>query len=217
MERPRPIELIIFDLDGTLIDSKKDIANAVNFTLKSLALREKPLPEIFSYIGYGLRELLSKSLPPENKNLLAKALEVFEGYFMQHSLDQTVLYPYAQEILEYFREKPLAVVTNRGRKSSEAALRGLGIMKYFKAIAAGDDEGCLKPSPCPLEKVIKKLAVPKSQSMLVGDMAVDVAAGKAAGITTCAVTYGIGKKEEIAAARPDYMIDGLQELKNITG
>jgi len=209
------MDTIIFDLDGTLLDSKNDIVNAVNFTLKSLNRREKPFNEIVSCVGHGIREVLSKCLDSENNNLLNKAVNIFENYFLAHALDETLLYPQVKEILEYFKEKNLFIVTNRSKKSSELALRNFGILQYFKDIIGGDDETCLKPSPCPLEKIIARFSVGKERIVIVGDMAIDIIAGRGAGITTCAVTYGIGKKEDILKAKPDHIIQNLLELKGI--
>jgi len=211
----KEVDTIIFDLDGTLLDSKKDIVNSVNFTLERLNRKEKPFNEIVSYVGHGIREVLSKCLDSGNKDLLNKAVNMYESYFIEHALDETVLYPHVDEILKYFKEKILLIVTNRSKKSSEFALRNLGILRYFKDIIGGDDEACLKPSPCPLERMIARFAINKERSIIVGDMAIDVIAGKEVGMLTCAVTYGIGKKEDIVKANPDYIIDDLLELKEI--
>ena len=207
--------MLIFDLDGTLIDSKRDIITAVNFTLRNLNLKEKTSEEIISYIGNGVRDLLNKSLYPRNENLLEKGLAIFEDYFAEHSLDETVLHPHVEEILEYFKDKILLVVTNRTKRMSEIALRGLEIIGYFKDIIGGDDETCLKPSACPLEKAFSRFISNRQKSMIIGDMALDVLAGKNAGILTCAVTYGIGRKEDILKAEPDYIIDDIVKLKEI--
>jgi len=209
------VDLLIFDLDGTLIDSRRSIVTAVNLTLRSLNLKEKSFDEIISYTGHGVRELLSKSLYPDNEHLLEKALAIFEDYFAEHSLDETVLHPHVEEILEYFKEKILLVVTNRTRRMSEIALRNLGIIKYFKDIIGGDDKTCLKPSACPLDKALSHFMNNRQKSMIIGDMALDVLTGKNAGILTCAVTYDIGKKEDILKAEPDYIIDDILELKRI--
>lgn len=209
------IKLLIFDLDGTLIDSRKDIHSAVNFTLNELGLRQRTFDEVVSFIGYGVKDLIRKSLPSGKKQLEDRAVEIFSDYFALHSTDQTVLYPQARQVLEYFRDKSIALVTNRSTRLSEAALGNLGIRRYFSAVFGADDEACLKPSACPLNAALAAFKTGPGSAMIVGDMRVDVEAGKEAGIYTCAVTYGIGKKQEILKAAPDYLIDNLGELKKI--
>jgi len=209
------IELIIFDLDGTLVDSKKDIANAVNFTLKKLGLPEKSIEKISSYIGGGVEELIRKSLGNERTGILKKALSTFIAYYREHSTDQSRLYPNVSEVLEYFSNKRKALVTNRKVDLAADTLKTLGIRGYFENIIGGDDIGCMKPSSCPLDRTISKLNMDKNKTIIVGDMGIDVVAGKSAGIATCAVTYGIGKKEDIIKAGPDYIIDDIIKLKDI--
>lgn len=209
------IDLIIFDLDGTLVDSRRDIATAVNFTLKNFGLKEKSRKEITSYIGRGVRDLVRKSLGAKKETLLEKALFVFEDYYRKHFADKSVLYPNVKEALEHFKNKKKVVITNRNHEFALLTLKALGIYEYFEHIAGGDDINCAKPSPCPLDKIIAELSVDKEKTIIVGDMDIDVLAGKGARITTCAVSYGIGKKENIIKAKPDFIIDDISKLKDI--
>lgn len=211
----KPIGLIIFDLDGTLVDSREDIAGAVNFTLKQFGLKEKSLSEITSYIGSGLEELIRKSLGEKKDSLLNEAVSRFEQYYTLHSVDKSRLYPGVKEVLEHFKDKRKSVVTNKKYRFARLALETLGVYGYFEDVLGGDNSGCMKPSSCSLDQTIEKLKVPKEKTIIVGDMDVDILAGKRAGIATCAVTYGIGKKEDILKARPDYIIDNISELKKI--
>jgi len=209
------INLIIFDLDGTLVDSRDDIANAVNFTLKKIGLKEKSISEISSYIGTGIEDLIGKSLGNKQEVLLTNALSVFEKYYRKHSTDNSVLYPNVKEILEYFKNKRKVIVTNRNYGFALIALNKLGIYDYFEHVVGGDDIGCMKPSSCPLDRSMYRLNANKEEAIIVGDMDIDIVAGKRAGITTCGVTYGIGKKEDIIKAKPDFIIDDIIDLKNI--
>lgn len=208
-------DLIIFDLDGTLVDSRKDIANAVNFTLKEVGLREKAITEISSYIGMGVGDLIKKSLGGKQDTLFKRALSTFEEYYRRHSTDNSVLYPHVKEILEHFKHKKKIIITNRNYEFAAIALRATGIYDYFEDIIGGDVLGCMKPSACPLDSVIHRLEIDKARTIIVGDMDIDILAGKRAGINTCAVTYGIGRKEDILKANPDYIIDNLLRLKEI--
>lgn len=209
------IDLIIFDLDGTLVDSRDDIANAVNFTLKKIGLKEKSISEISSYIGTGIEDLIGKSLGNKQEVLLTRALSVFEKYYRKHSIDNSVLYPNVKEILEYFKNKRKVIVTNRNYEFALIALNKLGIYDYFEHVVGGDDIGCMKPSSCPLDRSMNRLNTNKEEAIIVGDMDIDIVAGKKAGIITCGVTYGIGKKEDIIKAKPDFIIDDIIDLKNI--
>jgi len=210
----KKIDLLIFDLDGTLVDSKEDIVNAVNFTLRQLGLDEKPYNKIASFIGTGVNDLIRKAIGEKKKNLFDEGVLIFEDYYKKQSAAKSKLYPHVEDILKHFKDKPMFVVTNRKRDMAQATLNSLKIGKYFKDIIGGDDESCLKPSVCSIDKVLKCNKNNK-RSMIVGDMDLDVLSGKKAGILTCAVTYGIGKKEDIVKAEPDYIIDDIVELKDI--
>ena len=211
----KSIDLIIFDLDGTLIDSRQDIVNAVNFTLKEIGLKEKSVPEISSYIGMGVGDLIRKSLGNKQDLLFERALSLFEAYFRKHSTDNSVFYSGAGEILEYFKEKKKIIITNRNYEFAELTLKAKGIYHYFDDIIGGDDIGCRKPSSCPLDRAICRLDIDKNRTIIVGDMDIDILAGKRAGIITCAVTYGIGKKEDIIKAQPDFVINNITKLKEM--
>jgi len=209
------IDTILFDLDGTLVDSRKDIVKAVNFTLGRLGLPEKPAELIVSYIGLGIRDLLRKSLGKEKGSLAEPALKIFAEYFSKHCVDESRLYPHVKEILDYFRDKRKVVVTNRGRESAEITLKKLGIGDYFQEIFGGDDENCVKPSSCPLDRVAFQLGFDKNKTIMVGDMDIDILAGKNFGVLTCWVAYGLGKKEDVEKIGPDYIIDDIIELKDV--
>lgn len=211
----KPIELIIFDLDGTLVDSRKDIANAVNYTLRKLNRKEKSLAEITSYIGTGLEDLIRKSVGQARNSFFTKALYIFQEYYRQHSTDNSSLYPGVIEILEYFKNKRKVIITNRKYEFAVLTLRVLEINGYFEDILGGDDLGCVKPSSCPLDKTLNRWKMNKEKTIMVGDMDIDILAGKRSGMSTCAVTYGIGKKDDILKAKPDYIIDSILELKEI--
>jgi len=211
----KSVDLIIFDLDGTLVDSKKDIANSVNFALRHMGLKEKSVDKIASYIGGGVEQLIKKALNSSQSSLFKKTLSMFIDYYGRHHTDDSELYPRVKEILEYFKQKKKVIITNRKYEFAELTLKALGIRNYFENIIGGDNVGCIKPSSCPLDKTMTQFKTDKEKVIIIGDMHIDVIAGKNAGITTCAVTYGIGKKEDILKAHPDYIIDDIIELKEI--
>ena len=208
------IELIMFDLDGTLVDSMKDIANAGNFTLKNFGLKTKSIQEIISYVGEG-REYLVKKILGDNQDFLNEAISVFGEYYRKHFSDNSVLYPSVKEILEYFKNKKKAIVSNKNRAEVISNLKSLAIYDYFENIIGGDEVEYRKPSPFHLYKTMQKLHVNKKKSIMIGDMDIDVLTGKNAGVFTCAVTYGVSEKEDIIKAKPDFIIDDIIKLKNV--
>jgi len=211
----KSIDLIVFDLDGTLVDSKKDITDSVNYALRSLGLREKDPGVIGSFIGTGVNDLIKKSLDGADGALAEKALAAFESHYLEHLTDTTVLYGNVKKVLQMFDKKKKAIITNRISQTAVPLLRALGIYSYFLKILCADDVSCMKPSPCPLDKVISELKASKEKAIIVGDMDIDIIAGKSAGIMTCAVTYGIGKKDDILKARQDFVIDNIIKLEEL--
>lgn len=208
------IKLIIFDLDGTLVDSKDSIASAVCFVLKEVGAKEKGKTEIISYIGSGVDDLIRKSLGKDQEHLFATTKAIFEDYRKRFP-NNSPLYPGVKKMLEYFQHKRKAIVTNRKREFALVTLKALNIYDYFEDITGGDDVECMKPSSCPLDKTLLRFNMDKEATMIVGDMDLDILAGKEAGIVTCAVTYGIGRKEDIIKTKPDYIIDDILKLKEI--
>jgi len=209
------IDLIIFDLDGTLVDSRKDIVNAVNFTLKNMHLKEKGFEELISYIGWGVEDLIKKALGNEKIDFFERAMSLFEEHYRKHAVEKTTLYPNVLKVLERFKNKRKVIVTNRKYEFAIITLKKLGIYYYFEDIVGGDNLGCMKPSSCPLDSTVEKFNTEKAKTIIVGDMYIDILAGKRAGILTCAVTYGIGSIEDIVKAKPDFIIDDIIKLKEI--
>jgi HAD superfamily hydrolase (TIGR01549 family) len=210
----KELKLLVFDLDGTLIDSQEGIVQGINFALKKVGLKEKSSEEISSYIGRGVDYLVQQSLGKGKDSLFEKTKTILDNYRQDYP-DNARLYPGVKDILEYFRNKTKVIITNREKEFALPALKVLRINGYFADIVGADDVECMKPSPCPLDYAVKKFKMNKEKTMMVGDMDVDVLAGKHAGILTCAVTYGIGKKEDILKAGPDYIIDDISQLKTI--
>ena len=208
------IELIMFDLDGTLVDSLKDIANAGNFTLENFGLMRKSVQEITSYVGEGREHLIEKLLG-DNQNFLKEAISVFGEYYKKHASDNSILYPNVKEILEYFKDKKKAVVSNKNYEEVVSNLKFLAIYDYFENVTGGNEVEYRKPSPFHLYKTMQILHVNKEKSIMVGDMDIDILAGKNAGILTCAVTYGVSKKEDIIRAEPNFIIDDIGKLRDI--
>ena len=120
-----------------------------------------------------------------------------------------------KEILNHFKDKYIAIASNRKAHSAQKMLEHFGLARYFNYILGSENVSCRKPSPCPVLSIINKFSVKKDRSIIVGDMDLDVISGREAGISTCAVTYGIGKREDIVRSKPDFIIDDICKLKDI--
>lgn len=212
----REIDVIIFDLDGTLIDSRKDIVDTVNMTLAKIGQPAKKPSEIISYVGTGVRDLIARSMSSnKDKDLVDKAVGIFNDLFICNADFSSKLYDNVVNILDFYNDKHKIIITNRTKVMAENTLERFKIKKYFENVIGSDDQSCSKPSACPVKKAIKDIQTPKNRIILVGDMDIDVKTGKNAGILTCAVMYGIGDKEKIKLSKPDHMVGSLLELKNI--
>ena len=208
----KEIDLVIFDLDGTLADTGQDLANAINYVRSRLDL--EPLDDrlVYDHVGRGVEHLLRSSLPQTYDGRFQEVMELFLQRYENHLLDTTLLYPCVKETLDYFRGKKRVVVSNKLHRLTVSILRGLGIEICFDAILGGDSVPQKKPDPEPLNRVLGAFGVSPKKALMVGDGGTDIEAGKRAGVLTCGVTYGLGKREELIAAKPDILIDHLRHL-----
>jgi len=216
---PCPCRLFLFDLDGTLIDSKDDIATAVNLVLEKMEFPHLSVSRVMEFVGNGVRKLLERTLreihnrEPEEA-LLLKGVEIFREEYAGHMLDRTRLFPGVQEALRQLSWADMAVVSNKPERYSRPILNGLGIAGRFSAILGEETTHAYKPDPKPLMVAMELCGATSSETVMVGDSSADIEAGKAAGVTTCAVTGGFQTREEIETYDPDLIIDSLPELSN---
>ena len=208
----KQIDLLIFDLDGTLAATGRDLANSVNYIRGALGLDALDESYVYGRVGYGTEHLLRNSLPPEYESRFDAILEEFLRHYEEHLLDTTILYPHVREVLERYRGKKKAVVTNKRLNFSVAVLRGLGVESFFDAIVGGDCGHEEKPDPASIRHVLDELEVAPERALMIGDGEPDIQAGKAAGIHTCAVTYGLCRADELLATRPDFVVSDLREI-----
>jgi phosphoglycolate phosphatase len=202
-------ELVIFDLDGTLVDSTGDIAAAINHTLETLGKAPKSTSEIARCIGGGFKETLTNAFGSDY--LHSDAINILREYYLMHPADNSRVYPGVEDVLEKMSGLKMAVLTNKDADISERVMSELGIRKYFESVFGGDSS-CLKPDPRAVEKVIRAMDGKKQTTIIVGDMDVDIMAGKNAGIRTCAVTYGIGDTSKLLAQNPDFIVHDFRQL-----
>lgn len=211
----RHINAVFFDVDGTLADARADIAGAMNRVLKRLGHPVRSVPEISSYIGTGVKDLIAKSLGSDDPVLVDKGAAMYEEEYLKHPADHAMLYPGVEELLKSLSGKRKFILTNRYSNLASALLEKLGIRHFFEEVFGGDDENCIKPSACVLGRILPEFGVDKDEAIIVGDMAIDVMTGKNSGVRTCWVTYGLGRKEDVLPLKPDYVIDSISGLRNI--
>jgi phosphoglycolate phosphatase len=214
MKNKTAVDLLIFDLDGTLIESKWDIADSVNRTLRELNLPERSQEEIFGFVGDGVKRLLRLAVGEENQEKYEEALRVFRRHYLEHCLDRTQFYPGIETVLTHFRNKQKAVATNKSIEYTHVILNGLG-PRHFTFIVGGDNGFGLKPDPGMLLHVMEKLGAASDRTVLIGDSTNDINGGHNAGIRVCAVGYGMGNRERMAACRPDWFIERPEELMEL--
>lgn len=211
------VDLLIFDLDGTLCDTKDDIALSVNLTLQELGLPEKSPEVIYGYVGSGVKKLLQLAVGGESEERFGLAMQIFRTHYLNHLLDNTKPYSGIETVLNHFKRKKKAVVTNKSQIYTDRILSGLGLTHHFDLIVGGDNGLILKPEPHMLLFVLKKLQVQKSRCVMIGDGLHDIAAARAAGIGVCAVGYGLAGSRELQKAKPDFFCNRPEELKWLFG
>lgn len=206
---------LIFDLDGTLVDTSQDITDSVNYTLKNLGSPHITKNEVERYIGDGMRTLLIRATGNEDSAFIRKAIDIFRPHYLDHCVDKSVLYPGVREVLERFKSKPMALVTNKPTEMVAKILDHFGVRDSFRAVLGAESTKEKKPHPEPILKSLESMGTQAQTCMIVGDGNNDIEAGKAAGTLTCAVTYGFRKREELERSRPDFFIHRITDLNTI--
>jgi phosphoglycolate phosphatase len=207
------IKLIIFDLDGTLVDSSVDLTNALNYAIEPCSLEKLTVAQTKALVGEGITKLLENLLGPEHLSLHADILSRFMDYYSSHLIDHTTPYPGVTETLDGLRDYKKAVISNKYEALSRELLQGLGLLQHFDAVLGSDSTEEKKPSPQPLLRVMQMLACSPQETVIIGDSNFDIEAGQAAGTTTCAVTYGYRAASFLMDA--DLMIDTFPEILGI--
>src|SRR5262245_33105529 len=207
-------DLFVFDLDGTLADTREDIAASVNDALSALGHATCDLETVTRYIGNGVPLLLRSALGGEApEGLVEKGLRLFLDHYTAHCLDRSVLYPGVKETVEKLAVpgKTLAVLSNKPTAMSITILEGLGIAKHFTRIDGGDRHPAKKPDPGGLLAILAALGAGPDRTLMVGDSGVDLATARAAGTRAAGVLWGF-KPEEVRADPPEHLLEQIQEL-----
>jgi len=219
---PHSIKLVIFDLDGTLIDSRLDLVHSVNAALRHIEHPELPDHVIASYVGYVAPVLIQRALGGEaiDEVLVRKGLEFFLSYYREHKLDHTTVYEGITEALSAIQKsgndvpRKLAVLTNKPVNPSRAIVQALGLGSYFSQVYGGNSFANKKPDPEGALKLLAESGVRPGQAAIVGDSHTDIETGQNAGLWTVGVTYGFAP-HTLADVIPDVLIDSPDELKAV--
>jgi phosphoglycolate phosphatase len=220
---PRSVRLLVFDLDGTLIDSRLDLIHSVNAMLLHLGRPELDGDVIASYVGDGAPALVRRALEnTDDEALLRAALEYFLGYYRVHKLDHTKVYEGIPETLAGLAEssngahengarRKMAVLTNKPVKASRDIIQALGLGDFFVRIYGGNSFTTKKPDPLGVRTLLQEMGVAAEEALMIGDSSVDVLTGRNAGLWTCGVTYGFAP-HTLEEVPPDVLIEKPREL-----
>jgi len=212
---PIDVDLIVFDLDGTLADSLADLAIAANYACRRLGLPEHPPAAVKDMIGGGERKFMERVVGPAHQDLAAPCLEIYLDYYFRHCGDLTRLYPGVRETLAELSGQKLAVLSNKLQRLTEKVLEVLGVASFFAAVRGGGPDLPLKPAPQPLLALMGELSAAPARTLMVGDKPADIQTARGAGAWVVAVTYGYGDPEALAAAAPDFLLSQISGLKSL--
>ena len=214
-----PVRVLIFDLDGTLIDSKRDLIHSVNAMLREMGRQELEADTISGYIGHGAPQLVARALGgTATAEELKQALQFFLSYYEEHKMDNTCAYPGVTDALAQLQSKdvPMAVLTNKPARISVRILHELGLANYFRAIYGGNSFETKKPDPLGANTILSELGAASRSAMVIGDSEVDVQTARNAGTLAAAVNYGFGVHDR-AAYPADLYLDSLEDLVPLVG
>ncbi len=211
--------LIIYDFDGTLVDTLDDITTSVNLALRELGCPEHPREAIADFVGRGVVTLMTRALQDTGIDDIEHAVQLFRKHYADHLMDRTDYYPHGRETVAYFadaaRGVQQAICSNKPEDFVRRILENLESERWFSVIVGGDTLKTRKPDPEGVFHILNALRVPPEEALLVGDSDLDLETGRNASIATCAVTHGNTGRARLEALHPDHLIDDLAELKQI--
>jgi len=207
-------DLLIFDFDGTLVDTRVDITNSVNDVLSRFHLPAKGVDEVTSYVGDGIGKIVERTINGTDIPL-EEAVELFKESYAARLLQNTKTYPGVPETLDSLLGRVMAVLTNKAYRYTKAISDGLGLTGYFSVVLGGDSVKSRKPSTEGIDLILDKTGVERRRAVMIGDGPNDVLSAKNAGIQSIFVTYGFNPPEKVMHLGPDYVVDRLPEIVEI--
>ncbi|MDR1663167.1 MAG: HAD-IA family hydrolase [Endomicrobium sp.] len=207
-------DFLIYDLDGTLVDSLGDIASSVNSIRENNGLEHLSLKQIRSYLGSGINALISQAIS-DKREKFKQNVDDFKSYYKRRILDTTVMFSGVKEMLESLKDKKKAILTNKNEVYAREIVERLEIANYFIEVWGGDTLTVRKPDPKTILELVKTTKSKLSKTVMIGDSANDFLAAKAANVRIIAVAYGYCDLDQIEAYRPDYIVKTPQEIASI--
>lgn len=211
----KPIDLMIFDLDGTLVASGKDIAASVNFALEALGLPTFEESVILEFIGDGVKKLIERSLGRASHDRFEEALNLFSHHYDEHMLDTTVLYPGVTEVLGHFRDKKKVILTNKRHRFASALCDGLQLTRCFDDILGADSTPYIKPDARLIGPLLERYQAHPDRTVVIGDGVNDILLARNAGVLSCAILSGLTGRETLLNLNPDDVCEYLSDIKNL--
>lgn len=208
-----PIKLIIFDLDGTLVNSIVDITNSLNYATEPLGLAPKTVEEVGTLVGEGITKVIERVIGEERLQHRDELVKRFLEFYSEHIVDNTFPYPGVKETLKGLKGYKKAVISNKREALSVKVLEGLNLFRYFDLVLGSDSAAERKPSPVPVLHVLSKLGFSPQEAVMVGDSDLDIAAGKGARVKTIGVTYGYRDRGYLSDA--DFIITDISQVLTI--
>lgn len=210
----KKIDLMIFDFDGTLVSTGDDLAESVNYTLRTLHLEQKSKNEIIGFVGDGVSKLIERALGQGALSLHEKAMKIFTEYYDKNLLKNTVLYPHVEAVLKYYEDKKKIILTNKRYKFTIKIAEGLNIDKYFNEIIGIDSLPYSKPDRRVIDYLLEKYISKRESTVIVGDGINDIRVARNSGILSCACLNGLGNRNDLLNMKADYCCEDLLEMKS---
>ncbi len=211
------LKAVLFDLDGTLIDSKRDIAQSANAARIHFGFTPLPDDTIGTFVGLGVMNLLERSIESKDPARLKEAYEIFKKHYRTHCVDFTRPYPGTFELLENLKERrvKMGVVSNKPQEFTDLILKKLDLWDFFEVSFGPEATVNKKPHPEPLLTALERMKAKPSEGVMIGDSVVDIEAARAAKMLVGVVSHGYGEREILNAADPDWLFNSLGEFLEI--
>lgn len=209
------IDLMIFDFDGTLVRSGRDIAVSVNHTLTTLGIAPLKMEKIIEFVGDGVEKLIGRSLSEEAGDRFNEAMEIFIAQYQEHMLDTTEVYPGVRRALNHFHDKRKIILTNKRHIFTSRIAKRLKIADFFDEIIGADSAPYKKPDPRLMPPILKRYKTEKNCAVVIGDGVNDILLARNTGVLSCAFLNGLGRRDDLLSLKPDFSCEDISELMDI--